>query len=135
MSLADLPDRDDRPLLQKHEIRPSKLEKKDIRRQREVNDDRESDKVKARSKGQCEVYELEGIEGERYKRKAVRCKRRAVHVHHMLGGNGTRARGKSALAIHKQHLCNQCHSDIHAHVLRRFGQVEPRFTDEYERVR
>ena len=134
--LDSLPDRDVRPLKQKHEMRPSKLEKQDTRQSRKATDEDENDKVKARSKGQCEVHEIRRVEGPRKVYwVSVRCPRRAVHVHHMLGGNGTRARGKSALAKHKQHLCQRCHSDIHAHVLRRFGQVEPIWTDEYERVK
>jgi hypothetical protein len=133
MGLADLPDHDPRPLKQKWELRPSKLERADVRKKRESLDDKESDKVKVRSKGQCEVVELHPE--SKYRAMAVRCKRRAVHVHHMLSGNGVRARGKSALAEHKQHLCDQCHSDIHGKVLRRFGQVEPMWTDEYERVK
>lgn len=108
--------------------RPAKLAKADRANDREAIDKRESKKVKQRSGGQCEVR-------ERYADSIVpyRCTRRAFHVHHMLGGIGVRARGKSALAIHKQHVCSDCHSDITGHVLRHIGGVIPLWTDAYKR--
>lgn len=80
-------------------------------RVRQAVDERESAKVKVRSGGQCEV------------RCPTRCLRRAVHVHHRIGGIGVRGRGTSALAKNKLHVCSRCHSDIHAHVLCDTGRV------------
>jgi hypothetical protein len=108
--------------------RPAKLAKADRAKTREGLDAAESAAVKVRSGGRCEVVSF----GAR--RLLERCKRRAFHVHHMLGGIGVRARGKSALAIHKQHVCSDCHSDITGHVLRRVGGDVPLWTDEYERA-
>ena len=88
-----------------------------------VRDARESDKVKARSGWRCEVVTPWG-----------RCRRRAFHVHHMLGGIGVRGRGESAKAIRKQHVCSDCHSDIGNHVLVRQGDQVPHWTDRYTRV-
>lgn len=108
--------------------RPAKLEKADRVRERETADERENVKVRARSGGQCEVYER--------RRRLSRCKRRAFQIHHMIGGWGRRARGKSLLAKHKQHVCADCHSDITGHVLMRRGDhVDPLYTDWYERAK
>jgi hypothetical protein len=109
--------------------RPRKLEKADRLKVRVSKDEAESDKVKARSKGRCEVWTQVN------RKVAWQCKRRAVHVHHMLGGNGVRGRGQSALKAHKQHVCTDCHSDIGAHVLVRIGGVVPLWTDRYSRVK
>lgn len=61
-------------------------------------DEKESQKVRKRSGGRCEVIEA-----------GRRCPRRAFHVHHQKGGRGVRGRGESALAQHKTHACVQCH--------------------------
>ena len=90
--------------------RPAKLERADRKTAREKADKAESDKVKARSGGRCEMRVDRAVAN-------LRCQRRAVHIHHMIGGWGKRARGISTLAANKLHLCNRCHSDIHAHVL------------------
>ena len=73
----------------------------DAKAERTGVDEAESDKVRKRSKGICEVT----VDG-------TRCKRRAFHVHHQLGGNGRRGRGESALAKNKTHACVQCHEQI-----------------------
>lgn len=101
--------------------RPEKLEKADRLRTRVSIDEKESAKVRERSGGRCE------IEVNRYDKfglwaSSARCSRRGLHVHHKLGGFGVRGRGDSAKAINKLHLCNACHSDIHAHVLVPDGQ-------------
>lgn len=64
-------------------------------------DEEESAKVRKRSGGVCEVR----VGG-------TRCRRKAFHVHHHLGGNGRRGRGESALAKHKTHSCVTCHEQI-----------------------
>lgn len=94
--------------------RPAALERQDRRVQRKRIDRAENDRVKARSGGRCEVYEAVRA-GLSYGRH--RCERRAVHVHHRLGGIGVRGHGQSALAQNKLHVCVRCHQDIHAHVL------------------
>lgn len=104
--------------------RGSALKAKAGRRRALVTADRsENDKVKARSGGQCEVL-------ERYADSIVpyRCTRRAVHVHHVLGGFGVRGRGESAKAENKLHLCKTCHSEIHGHVLIPAGKYWRRVT-------
>ena len=108
--------------------RPRKLEKADRLKARVSVDDKESAKVKKRSRGQCEIVEV-------MKRGSqFRCPFRANHVHHMLGGIGVRGRGESAKAERKQHVCSNCHSDIGNHVLVRLGEQMPHFTDRYRRV-
>lgn len=104
--------------------RPSSLDRKDRKAARQRVDRAENVKVKARSGGVCEVRWF-GATG----RVEYRCQRRAIHVHHKLSGVGVRGRGASALAANKLHLCDRCHSDIHAHVLL------PHVTDTYRRVR
>jgi len=69
-------------------------------------DKAESAKVKARSRGRCEV--TQGF---------VRCPRRATEVHHHIGGWKRRGRGESALAEHKSHVCERHHREITGHVL------------------
>ena len=90
--------------------RPAALERADRRAALVARDKAENVKVKARSGGRCEVV----VAGRR-------CPRRAVHVHHLLGGWGVRARGNSAFARAKVHVCVGCHGDIHAHILVRDG--------------
>lgn len=85
-----------------------------------------------RSGGRCEAWN--GGDGWSW-----RCHRAAVHVHHMIGGHGKRGIGISALAEHKQHVCEQCHLDIGGGVggrkLHRVGGIVPCWTDHYERTR
>lgn len=114
----------------KSDIRPAALARQDRRKALEAQDDKDSDTVKVRSGGQCEVFVL--ITPPAYGRK---CQRRAVHVHHMLGGNGVRARGESAKAIRKQHVCAACHTAIGNHTLVRIGGFDPHYTDAYRRVK
>jgi hypothetical protein len=64
-------------------------------------DNRESQKVRRRSKGQCEVT----VDG-------ARCLWKACQVHHHEGGNGRRGRGSSALSANKTHTCVACHNAI-----------------------
>ena len=98
--------------------RPAKLERHDQRVKRQGQDEAENKKVKARSGGRCEVTWFGSLSG----RIQYRCTRRALHIHHKIGGWGKRARGVSMLASNKLHLCAECHSDIHAHVLVPDGQ-------------
>ena len=114
------------------------------RRVRRSKDERESDKVRQRSGGLCEVWEVTqtvlAIEGNaRLIESALnRCLHRAAHVHHMIGGR-MRGRGASALADHKQHVCEAHHRDINGTIggktLQRVGGPMPWWTDVYRRVR
>ena len=89
---------------------------------------KENLKVRLRSGGQCEVI----IKGQR-------CQRRAFTIHHMLSGWGVRGRGASALANHKQHVCDGPrghHRLITGHVLKiRHTGRTPIYSQSYERVR
>lgn len=113
----------------KRDLVPAKQAKAQRTAARLATDDEESDKVKVRSGGRCEV-----VWHWRRARRVMRCDKRAVHVHHMIGGWGKRARGKSILAEHKQHVCAECHENIGGHLLRRIGDAVPLWTDDYERV-
>jgi len=84
----------------------------------------ENAKVKERSEGQCEIY-----------RDGWRCAATATEVHHMLSGRGTRARGPSLLADHKQHVCKLCHHLITVKKLQRVGCEAPFYMDAYVRVK
>ena len=102
--------------------------------------------VRARSGGRCEVVTV----GSDWRAQVIAsletgrhpdgwCIRRAVHVHHMIGGRWKRGIGISALAEHKQHVCDSCHRDITGDVggrkLLRLGRQVPMWTDRYKRVR
>lgn len=104
--------------------RPRKLEKLDRTKIRETLDRAENAKVKARSGGRCEMAEMTPRTNicSPVSWKPERCARRAIHIHHKLSGIGVRGRGPSALAENKLHVCQRCHSDIHAHVLVPDGQ-------------
>lgn len=106
--------------------RPSSL-----KRARALLDKLGSEQTRERSGGRCEVY-TEYSCGH-----LMHCLRSATHVHHMISGRGKRGIGLSALAEHKQHVCDECHTDIHGDVggkkLHRVGGPVPRFTDRYRR--
>lgn len=114
----------------KHDvIVPKALEKAERVKALKKSDEEHNADVKARSKGQCEIVWF----GKKAK-KVARCEKRGTQIHHMYGGSGVRARGKSILAKHKQHVCDQCHAWITSKVLRRIGTDERLWTDEYEHV-
>ena len=113
---------------------------KRIRTQRDADralDRAESVKVRERSGGRCEVTIRQilpsGLAID------LRCPYTAVHVMHLIGGNGRRGRGKSCLRIHKLHGCAEHHREIDGGIggkkLRRLGGPIPFWTDCYERVR
>lgn len=99
-----------------------------IRKFRRSKDERESDKARARSGGQCEIHVI----GE------GRCRRVMVQVHHMIGGR-MRGRGISALSDHKQACCEFHHREITGQIggkgLQRIGGPIPWWTDRYRRLR
>ena len=104
----------------------------------QAEDRAESAKVRVRSGGRCEVFVGSGY--WRFDCQPGRCYRRAVHVHHMLSGRGSRLSAEGVKAERKQHVCNSCHSDITGEVggkrliLIPSGPV-PVYTDCYRRVR
>lgn len=110
-------------------VKPRAIEKAERVKTLAKSDEAHNAEVKARSKGQCEIVWF----GKKA-RKVQRCPRRASQIHHMYGGSGVRARGKSILAKHKQHVCDRCHPLITSKVLRRIGTEERLWDDEYERV-
>jgi hypothetical protein len=83
----------------------------------------ENRKMVKRSKGRCEFRWL-----------TFRCWSAAIDTHHMIGG-ASRARGKSALMDHKQHLCRVHHTEITDRLWKRVGEEIPHWNDKYERVR
>jgi len=94
-------------------------------------DKSENLKVKARSEGRCEIAERHHTgAGPRYRCYAV-----ATEVHHMISGRGSRARGPSLLAEHKQHACHRCHQAITEKKLQRVGGEAPHWSDSYVRVK
>jgi len=109
--------------------RPAALERQDRRRERTTRDEAENMSVRARSGGRCEVTE-DLLSSDLPPR---RCRRRAWHIHHMIGGWGRRARGPSILAEHKQHVCAECHEAITRHILQRVGGDPPFWADVYRR--
>lgn len=107
---------------------------KRIRTKREADlavDKAENAKVPERSGGKCEVVVVDYFD-----RVSSECWRAATQIHHMISGRGKRGRGLSALAEHKQHLCEECHLDITGDIggkrLRRVGGVVPHWMDVYE---
>lgn len=112
---------------------PAKLARDQQKRDWKAEDRAGSDEAKTRSGGRCEVREL--IRCGTWGSSAIyRCQRRAIHLHHMIGGWKIRGRGESAKAIRKQHTCLECHQDIEGNVLQRIGGTVPHWTDVYERI-
>lgn len=83
------------------------LAKQDKQAALEAQDKKENQKAKKRAKGFCEVVDVYG-----------RCARKDVHTHHLLGGMGRRNRGVSVLASMKIRVCQTCHNEIHAKILK-----------------
>jgi hypothetical protein len=104
-------------------------------------DEAESEKVRQRSGGQCEVVETEAlIVDDTIVLSLTRCPRKAYHVMHLIGGRGKRGIGISALAEHKLHGCPECHRDIDGDIggkrlVRVSPDPVPHWEDPYERIR
>lgn len=86
--------------------KPQMAERDDRERKADAFDRAESEKVKVRSKGRCEVTVI-----------GIRCKRRGFEVHHHIGGWKLRGKGPSALAKNKTHACTACHRLITGNTL------------------
>lgn len=94
--------------------RPQLLATRERKSQIAAQDRAENAKVKARSKGQCEVRTRVGVRTV----MVPRCYRRAAHIHHLKSGIGRRNVGDSVLSKCKLHVCELHHSEIHGHVLK-----------------
>jgi hypothetical protein len=77
-----------------------------------------------RAKGRCEIVINE-----------IRCQQPDTQTHHMMSGRGTRGKGPSCFAVHKQRACWKCHRLITDKKVRRIGSVTPYWTDHYRRMR
>jgi hypothetical protein len=98
--------------------RPKALDKQDKDRQIETKDQAENTKARKRAKGQCEVQVIV-VNTVGRKSIAVRCQEKDSQTHHLLGGIGRRNRSAKSLSSDwKLRVCNRCHSEITAHVLK-----------------
>ena len=96
--------------------RPRILEKREAKAALAAKDCAERKLCKLRSGGRCEVV-TQTAKPECSALVIMRCKRAAVHNHHLLGGVGRRNRGESVLAIHRLDTCRECHQEIEAELL------------------
>jgi hypothetical protein len=110
--------------------KPHALVKRERAAALKAKDEAESRKVKARAQGRCECRQWYDDMHD-----WTRCRARACEVHHMKSGNGVRARGDSALARFKQHLCHDCHENIRLHVLVPLDPLADERQMFYRRVR
>lgn len=110
---------------------PKRLEKKRADGTTKTRDQEERDICHTRSGRRCEVIEVTS-------RGAVRCVRRALENHHLIGGIGKRNRGRSILAAHRLDTCKTCHDDITGNVLVPAvsqAEAEVAATVKYKRIR
>lgn len=110
-----------------------KVTRRVTRKQERLAADRKgSQEARKRSEGRCEVVFMLSI-GPR------RCFADATQVHHMIGGRGKRGYGISALAEHKQHVCDGCHKDLTPGIggakFYRIGGDIPRWDDTYKVIK
>lgn len=116
--------------------RPRLLDKRERAAKVGAEDRAENAKVKARSRGECEVRELfpNALTRATY---ICRCHRRAGHIHHLRSGIGIRNRGDSIKAKCKLHVCELHHEEIHSHVLKPVNELDryDAATVRYERVK
>jgi hypothetical protein len=92
-----------------------------VKRQKKADLDKldreERTKCHARSQGRCEVIEVIA-KPEQSAQIRKRCKGKAIHNHHLIGGVGRRNVGISILAEHRIDCCRDCHTDIEVEILR-----------------
>jgi hypothetical protein len=100
------------------------LEVADKRAAIDTQDRQENAKAKARAGGRCEVI-LDG----------VRCRRKGIDPHHLIGGIGRRNKGKSILAAHKLWVCRACHEGIGAKVLQPTTDTDEAAKIRYRRAK
>lgn len=95
---------------------PRVIEKRKKKADLEAEDRRQRNLCHVRSGGRCEVREVL-LMPEASAIVTKRCKGRAGHNHHLLGGVGRRNIGPSLLAAHRLDTCLRCHQDIEAEIL------------------
>ena len=99
--------------------RPRLLDQREKKAEQAAVERAENMKVRKRSGRRCEAMErfecFDRFFGSVF--TDLRCRRYASQIHHLLGGNGRRGKGESALAENKQHVCAECHLEITRHVL------------------
>lgn len=97
--------------------KPHVLVKREKKAQRNTEDTKQREACHRRSGGRCEMVEvIAKPEASAQIRK--RCKGKAVHNHHLISGVGKRNVGISILGDHRLDLCQKCHQDIEAGLLR-----------------
>lgn len=96
--------------------KPFIVEKREKKSALDAKDRAEREKCHIRSGGRCEVQEVIP-KPEHSLIVTKRCKRKVVHNHHLIGGNGKRNIGPSILAEHRLDTCQRCHQDIEAELL------------------
>jgi hypothetical protein len=94
--------------------RPRALDKADKAKAVAAKDKAENAKARRRAKGQCEVQIPRGL----FSLQWIRCPNKDTQTHHLKGGIGRRNRGDSILASQKLRVCQQCHDDIGAKILK-----------------
>lgn len=104
------------PLVPQPKKRPALLDKRDDAAELRQEDKKQRAVCRMRSGGQCEVRTVYYMDGRPTKLMG-RCVRRVSHNHHLLSGIGRRNKGRSLLAAHRLDVCDECHRDIHGHVL------------------
>jgi hypothetical protein len=97
--------------------RPKALDKADKAKALEALDKKESAKAKKRAGGRCEVKDV-GRGPIQHGVVMFCCPNKDTETHHLLGGIGRRNKGQSILAEYKLRVCNRCHLDITANILR-----------------
>lgn len=91
--------------------RPRRLEKDERKAKVTAEDTRQRKRCHVRSGGRCEVI-FAHFRPEASEIRYVQCRGRALHNHHLMGGNGRRNVGVSILAEHRLDTCSKCHGDI-----------------------
>ena len=103
---------------------PARLAQRARKATRKALDRKESDTVRRRSVGICEVV-LDGS----------RCTTRAVPVHHLLRGVGKRAVADSLLTDFKVHVCSDHHWDLdHYWITVSWTTANPQRSLRFQRV-
>jgi hypothetical protein len=120
---------DERFAFPKSQVRALVKQAKDA--QVKTTDEKENAKARKRAKGQCEVCITLSSTGR--KSVAVRCERKDVHTHHLLGGVGRRNKGKSILADYKLRVCAECHELITRNILQPTTAEHDAYTVKYWR--
>lgn len=96
--------------------RPHVLVKREKKAAMTAEDTRQRKLCHLRSGGRCEVIEVIA-KPEQSAIVKKRCKGKAVHNHHLIGGVGRKNVGVSILADHRIDCCIRCHQDIEAEIL------------------